>query len=148
MADPFNIRLEQLGKELEGDLQALAAAAAFASLSTVVLATPVGNPSLWQNPVAPPGYVGGRARGNWQVAIGVPNDAETGRVDGGGSVTIQTGRGTVAGYRLGPLIYVFNNVPYIGRLNDGFSSQAPAGFVERAIDAALRSIDNARILGE
>lgn len=29
-------------------------------------------------------------------------------------------------------IYITNNVPYIGRLNDGYSKQAPARFVEMA----------------
>ena len=30
--------------------------------------------------------------------------------------------------------YITNNVPYINKLNDGHSSQAPAHFVEAAID--------------
>lgn len=30
-------------------------------------------------------------------------------------------------------IYITNNVPYIERLNDGYSAQAPAGFVEAAV---------------
>lgn len=29
-------------------------------------------------------------------------------------------------------IHIYNNLPYIRRLNEGYSSQAPAGFVERA----------------
>lgn len=30
-----------------------------------------------------------------------------------------------------------NPVPYVQRLNDGHASQAPAGFIERALDTAL-----------
>lgn len=35
-------------------------------------------------------------------------------------------------YGLNDKIYITNNVPYIGRLNDGYSKQAPARFVEMA----------------
>lgn len=38
-----------------------------------------------------------------------------------------------------PIPVVENNVEYIGALNRGHSSQAPAGFVEAALDAARRS---------
>ena len=34
-------------------------------------------------------------------------------------------------------IFVQNNVPYMARLNRGWSKQSPAGFVESAVDAAL-----------
>lgn len=33
----------------------------------------------------------------------------------------------------GQSIFIVNNLPYIVRLNEGYSAQAPAGFVERAI---------------
>ncbi len=38
-----------------------------------------------------------------------------------------------------PVPVVENNVEYIGALNRGHSKQAPAGFVEAAIDAARRA---------
>lgn len=38
---------------------------------------------------------------------------------------------------LGPAIDITNDAPYIMRLNDGWSAQTPAGFIERAIDEAL-----------
>lgn len=37
---------------------------------------------------------------------------------------------------MGPL-YISNNVPYIGRLNDGHSPQAPPGYIETAIERAI-----------
>lgn len=33
--------------------------------------------------------------------------------------------------------YVSNNMQYIGRLNEGSSTQAPSGFIEKAIQGAL-----------
>lgn len=38
----------------------------------------------------------------------------------------------------GMAISIFNNVPYIRRLNEGYSAQAPAGFVEAATMLARR----------
>lgn len=38
-------------------------------------------------------------------------------------------------------VYISNPVPYIVPLNNGSSSQAPARFVERAIEATIRSFD-------
>lgn len=45
-----------------------------------------------------------------------------------------------SGYRLkqGP-VYVVNNVVYIERLNEGWSGQAPAMFVEEALQVAVRA---------
>lgn len=112
---------------------------AFAALSAVTLATPVGNPTLWQNPEnAPPGYVGGRARGNWQVGVGIEKGGETGQVDASGSNVISNARATLVGYQLGQRVIINNNVPYIVRLNSGSSTQAPSGFVEKAVQAAVR----------
>lgn len=40
---------------------------------------------------------------------------------------------TLAAKQPGQIIYITNNAPYIGRLNDGSSTQAPSGFVERSV---------------
>lgn len=135
----FEDEIKRIQKTIEVSVGDNVAETAFAILSTVTLATPVGNPTLWQNPSsAPPGYVGGRARGNWQVGISAEEAGETGEIDGSGANTISKGRSRLAGYRLGEgKIIVNNNVPYIGPLNDGSSTQAPVGFVEKAVQAAV-----------
>jgi hypothetical protein len=50
----------------------------------------------------------------------------------------QQGEAKVLGYRLadGPA-WVSNNVAYINRLNEGWSKQAPAGFVQSTIAAVM-----------
>lgn len=40
----------------------------------------------------------------------------------------------------GDLTVVENRVPYIGKLNDGHSQQAPAGFIENVIDDVTRGL--------
>ncbi len=42
----------------------------------------------------------------------------------------------LAGKYRGGRLFLSNNVPYISRLNDGSSGQAPAGFVQAAIARA------------
>ncbi|QNN99850.1 hypothetical protein P67b_00091 [Ruegeria phage Tedan] len=97
----------------------------------------------------------GWARANWVPAIGAPSLAgsgdlsrsarEAGAASAGGRQSSAVGV-IAAGYRdisQGP-IFVSNNVPYIGRLNGGSSAQAPAGFVQDAIAAGIRSLASRR----
>lgn len=102
----------------------------------IVLKTPVGNPTLWKYP-APPGYVGGRARGNWQMKPGsTPDGNETGNIDPSGAQTITTGTTAILSRpSKNPYesIVLFNNVPYIERLENGYSKQAPAGMIDLSL---------------
>jgi hypothetical protein len=75
----------------------------------------------------------GRARGNWFVQIGDAGVEVSTTVDKNGGVTISRGAAVVATYkneRGFPQIVIYNNLPYIGRLEDGYSNQAPTGMVE------------------
>ncbi|QEG09336.1 tail completion or Neck1 protein [Xanthomonas phage vB_Xar_IVIA-DoCa1] len=47
--------------------------------------------------------------------------------------TINAAKSVLANKKPGQAIFITNNLPYIKRLNDGYSAQAPAGFVERAV---------------
>lgn len=95
----------------------------------LIFKSPVGDPTRWQNPAsAPPGYVGGRFRSNWQIATSLNNNTfeETGRNTAGGA--------GVAAINAAPLepfgtVWVFNNVPYAQRIEQGWSGQAPSGVV-------------------
>jgi hypothetical protein len=115
---------------------------AFAILRNLIFGSPVGNPSLWQNPAsAPEGYVGGHFRRNWIVSLGGFNDSEIAGVDNVGAVTAAQGKAAIAGWkaakRIRTNIVIQNNVPYANRLAMGWSRQAPSGWVDAQIDAAL-----------
>lgn len=74
----------------------------------------------------------GWARSNWQMVVGAPASGVVGSPENPGSPPM------VTSYKLGQgPINITNNVPYIQRLNDGWSQQAPAGYVEAAIDRAI-----------
>lgn len=96
-------------------------------LTKIVLRTPVGNPSIWKNP-PPAGYVGGRLRGNWNTGIGSINTTEQ-RPAKAGTAPIGRGRAAVATREPEADIYITNSLPYAIRVENGYSTQAPAGMV-------------------
>lgn len=89
----------------------------------------------------------GWARANWVPQIGVPfignsDDRTPTPADVSGATgQQQQGLASVVGtYRLElGAVFISNNVPYILSLNDGSSNQAPAMFVEGAIERGIRS---------
>ncbi len=87
----------------------------------------------------------GWARANWIPSIGVPFSANLSGMTPTpldvAAANQERGVATarVLGYKLGlGKVFVTNNVPYVPRLNDGSSKQAPAGFVQRAIAKAIK----------
>ena len=70
----------------------------------------------------------GRARGNTIVSLGSMNSEVSEAIDISGSSAISKGASLVFSDRdpFG-LVFIQNNLPYIGRLEDGYSGQAPLG---------------------
>lgn len=97
---------------------------------------------------APPGYTGGRFRGNWQVSFDAPTTEENGRIDKTGDLTKAAGNFTLSLFKVGmSSIYFCNNVPYAYPLEMGHSTQAPGGMVritaaefQRFFDEAIREV--------
>lgn len=89
----------------------------------------------------------GWARANWLVNVGTPFLAPLGEYTGK-TTTVRAGTGlsSIATYKLGPKVFISNNVPYITRLNDGSSTQAPRGFVQAAILRALTSLRTVKVV--
>jgi hypothetical protein len=78
----------------------------------------------------------GRARSNWIPSINLPSLASTLSTSGSPIMNF-------AGYKLGMKIFIANNLPYIKRLNDGYSKQAPKMFVETVIQRNVAKIKEA-----
>lgn len=82
----------------------------------------------------------GRARSNWIVTFGAPTDDERGENewDRGGNVSLQQAQSAIDAYdvSLGDL-FITNNVPYIERLENGWSAQAPSGMLAGAVQAGV-----------
>ena len=91
----------------------------------------------------------GRARSNWVVSLDQPITSQREPYQphphgskGGGAGTaeganaqaaMEQGAGVIARRRPGQGLHITNNVPYLKRLDEGHSKQAPANFVRRAI---------------
>lgn len=75
----------------------------------------------------------GRFRGNWQAAIGAIPGGTVEAMDASGNTVIAAVSGVVDGMEPGDVIYMANNLPYAQRLEDGYSQQAPAGFVKLTV---------------
>jgi len=75
----------------------------------------------------------GRARGNWQTSVGAPIETELGKQHNApaGGAPISRGAQVISGWDATNVsIFLMNNVPYIQRLEDGYSDQAPSGMVK------------------
>ena len=118
--------------------------------SGVVDSSPVGDPDQWLSlrprsniatrkvtrRKAPSGYTGGRFRGNWQSSH--PSDSKRQEVRQAemrseSEVKGQNSR-DISTLRAYSRSYLVNNVPYSIRLAEGWSRQAPNGWVEDVID--------------
>lgn len=129
MADlkKFAERMRRMGQRVESNADALVREVALAVDATVVIATPVDT---------------GRARANWQVNIDSPASGTVEAKDQSGQAAIAEGQAVIEKYKGNKSIHITNNLPYIGRLNEGWSAQAPSGFVEKAVLAGANAAAN------
>jgi hypothetical protein len=97
----------------------------------------------------------GTARSNWIVSLGeaVDNVIEPYAPTSKGGVNetanaraaMAQGEKEIRQSKPEEAIHITNNVDYIEPLNQGHSAQAPAMFVESAVDAGVQAARNARI---
>ena len=143
----FALDLARFAEKAQGNTEKVVRKVGIDLFSKTVERTPVGNPDNWASP-APAGYVGGRARANWNCSIGSPSLSTSPMTDKGGEVTKARIKNTLHDWKEGDL-YLMNSLPYIRRLEyDGWSKQAPAGMVritvtefQTFVDAATRTVN-------
>jgi hypothetical protein len=122
---------------------------AYTEQEVVALATNVNANLRSQPPIGTPIDLGW-ASANWLPSVGEPillNLEEVEPTPGMVSATAQRaseGLNDLLGWRLrqGP-IFSTNNVPYIVPLNDGHSPQSPPGWVQKAMEKAIRETESA-----
>jgi hypothetical protein len=95
----------------------------------------------------------GRARANWIVGSGPSTAAIDAYVPGTNGTTAQAN--TEAALQQArefldanaiSVIYISNNLSYIQYLNEGSSAQAPAGFIEAAVQAGIDHVKTWKVL--
>lgn len=77
-----------------------------------------------------------RARSNWWTETGSPS-APVREADQGAASMAKV-QAVTGQYEADQTIYISNDLPYIRRLNEGHSAQAPAGFVESAVQVGTQ----------
>lgn len=83
----------------------------------------------------------GRARGNWNASIG-KEDPRT-DPDRRANTALSEGAERIAPLKLsvGHRLFWTNGLPYIARLNDGYSRQAPSGYVQLTVQEMRVFVD-------
>jgi hypothetical protein len=132
--------LRELGATLPTFASDVAATACIVGLTDLVNVTPVDTGQALSNwrvslneaqpeviPAYSPSQRGKMVEGTWAHTIdpAITREANI-------TPTLEAARVMLTEKRPGDVIHLQNWVPYIQRLNDGSSAQAPAGFIERA----------------
>jgi hypothetical protein len=130
--------------EIQANSPKVVREATVAALSAVVIATPADT---------------GRARSNWTVTQKRPADGVREAYSPGNK--LGSGEGANAGQAIkagaeeavkyqgqqkDTANFITNNLPYIARLEDGYSEQAPLGMVKQGIAAAGKVVAKSKLL--
>lgn len=142
MADPeqFAARLLAIAEGVELNSGRAVKDAAAAAVVALVRLTPVGGP-----PTSPRDPHPGLARSNWYVIAGEAS-AQHVRDHTTEGDAVSRAIFEVNGLGRPDVVSISNPVPYINKLNDGSSTQAPAGFVQAALAAASARLKSVRLL--
>lgn len=129
----FSQRMGTIASKVPGEADKIVRKAALAAAAAVITATPVKT---------------GRARANWLVGLNGPITEPIEDVSPSGGEAISNAAAKISRYTggIGRSIWLSNNLPYIGRLNEGYSAQAPAHYVETAIRRAVAAVKGAKLL--
>lgn len=126
----FSRRMVLRGASIADNADALVRKVALTCDQAVVSATPVDT---------------GRARSNWIAQLGSASNAI--RPPDVSAALAQDAQ-TINSYKGGVPLHLTNNLPYIEALNDGWSAQAPAAFVETAVLQGIHVAAQGRIVSD
>ena len=124
MASPlvFARRIQRRARQVETGASQMVRATALIINQVIIFETPVDT---------------GHAVANWQIGISSPITSEIEESDPGRTSTIERNANIIRSAPPRKDIILSNNVPYIHKLNEGSSSQAPAQFVQIAVATAV-----------
>lgn len=88
----------------------------------------------------------GRAQTNWVASIGSPTELVGSDGFGSASAAVANASSVINTWKLGQgPIFLANSVPYIVRLDEGWSAQAPKGMTTAAIQAMRRELNKGKV---
>ena len=121
----WSVPIDKLAEKMHQKVETVARKVTLDLFSAVVKATPVDT---------------GRARANWSFSYGAPNYTITDSTN--------TARGTAQAMKaatmdVGGIAWLSNGLPYMERLEFGWSKQAPAGMVRISVENFTRFVQKA-----
>lgn len=136
----FAQRMTELGQAIEAGVRQIQNDVADAVQQHIIEATPVSHLETGHS---------GRARNNWVATINTPwtQANYNGPFDPSGRSQAEINSSVIEGNTRGRPVHISNNLNYIQLLNEGYSAQAPAGFVQSAMLVGMRVAKSASILG-
>lgn len=137
----FTTDLQKFAKKTNAKIDAVVKETVGQVALSLILKSPVGDPSLWATKYPPKGYRGGKFRANWQLGIGAINNVTTNAIDPDGGATFDRITNDIPSNAGGKVYFITNSLPYAIRLENGHSTQAPLGMV------TLTAIEFAQIAG-
>lgn len=115
----FSLSVAEFAKKTNANVDLVVRKVAIEMLTRIVMRSPV---------------LTGRFRANWNVSIGEERTVVAPSiVDPTGRATILSGIALLSRFKGGTAAHITNGLPYGPRLEDGWSKQAPSGFVARTV---------------
>jgi len=112
----------------------------FDAANTIILGSPVGDPTTWRNPnSAPAGYVGGSYRSAHRISINRITTSDNG-IESQGSTMMRLD-GEMANFKIGETLFMTNPLPYAVPIEYAHSSQAPDGVYRPAVRRLIRFLN-------
>lgn len=134
----FALDLREFVAKAKDDIDKVVRGAIMGVAKSLIEKSPVGDPSQWDLKFVQvakaqgwihDGYVGGRFRGSWDLALDAVPTALYRTIDPDGSVSQDRIEAAIPAQAAGKMYYIANLTPYAMALENGHSYQAPAGMV-------------------
>lgn len=89
----------------------------------------------------------GTFRANWVASIDtIDRSSDLSKTGKDVNEAVTTATAVITnGAKLGTTVYISNAVPYAGKLEDGYSPQAPAGVVAPALTTIKNALEDGRL---
>ena len=110
----FSLSMNELLKQVNGNVENVVKKSVFDLTSAIIKDTPTDT---------------SRAKNNWLISFNTPIDDVSNKLDNSGNIAISEASQKIFNNKVPMVYWIQNNLPYIERLEYGWSKQSPQGMV-------------------
>lgn len=139
-ADDWRREFDRLAKEIDEQVVQFERRVVLDLFTVVNVGNPVGNPTIWKKPRK--GYVGGQSRRNWRLSltrggavVAGTDPSPMGKEDPAAKSAVEN---FLINLKAPTSLWLSNPMPYIDRLEQGWSRQQPTGWLLKAVYAVAQ----------